>query len=258
MAPRKKMNAADAIRAIDAAGALLVFPISNKPEPKSLWSHFFPRSPMEWEWDEDGDDRVSDLWHLRAALSTTRKVVYTKWFQGRATYFSREIFTALLRAMNPDTSVELRLSPLAKQLLEILDGESPLSTKELKRMAGLKGRDNEASFQRAMKELWSRLLIVAFGEVDDGAFPSLAVGSTRVLFEDLWRKAFAMEQADALRAVARTLDPRGPFARFFGRLRKGIVLEAVPAKAESLRREAPTTRRGRAVGGVVSFEDLVG
>lgn len=124
-------------------------------------------------------------------------------------------------------------------------------------MAGLKGRDNEAAFQRAMKELWSRLLIVAFGEVDDGAFPSLAVGSTRVLFEDLWRKAFAMESSDALRAIARTLDPQRPFMRFFSRLRKGLVLGAAPVKAESLRRQAPTTCRGKAVGGVVSFEDLV-
>ena len=32
--------------------------------------------------------------------------------------------------------------------------------------------------------LWSRLLIV--GEVDDGAFPSLAVGATELVFEDLW------------------------------------------------------------------------
>ena len=79
----------------------------------------------------------------------------------------------------------------ARRILRILDGESPLSTKEIKRQADLQGRQFEAVYERAMKELWSRCLIVAYGEVDDGAFPSLAIGATRVIFEDLWTAAWA-------------------------------------------------------------------
>ena len=40
-----------------------------------------------------------------------------------------------------------------------------------------------------MKELWSTLAIVGVGEVEDGAFPSLAHAATDVVFEDLCREA---------------------------------------------------------------------
>src|SRR5580700_7343374 len=100
MAP-KHMTSPSAIAAINRAGALLVFPMDNRKEPSSIWSHFYPRTPMRWDWDESGDNRVADLWHLRSELSTTGKVIYTKWFRGRATYFSRALFTHLLRALNP-------------------------------------------------------------------------------------------------------------------------------------------------------------
>lgn len=32
-------------------------------------------------------------------------------------------------------------------------------------------------------------MIVGFGEVDEGAFPSLAIGATKLLFEDLYEEA---------------------------------------------------------------------
>ena len=62
-----------AIAAIEKSGAILVFPLDNRKEPASIWSHFYPRTPMRWEWDDSGDNRVGDLWHLRTELSTTRK-----------------------------------------------------------------------------------------------------------------------------------------------------------------------------------------
>src|SRR6476620_6984546 len=127
------MNRKTALTAIERAGALLVFPLDNRAEPASLWSAFYPREAMLWEWDDNGDDRVAQLWHLRGELSTTRKAVYTKWYQGRATYFSREVFTALLRVLNPDGFSAESLTPAARTILSVLEGESPLSTKELKR-----------------------------------------------------------------------------------------------------------------------------
>src|SRR5690606_2239995 len=98
----RKMRESEAVRLINESGALLVFPIDNRPEPASLWSGFFPRSQMRWEWDDGGDDRVHRLWHLRAELSTTRKVIYTKWYRGRATYLSIPLFRSMLRALNPE------------------------------------------------------------------------------------------------------------------------------------------------------------
>jgi hypothetical protein len=43
-----------------------------------------------------------------------------------------------------------------------------------------------------MKALWARLLIVGTGEVADGAFPSLAVSATEMMFEDLWNDRAAV------------------------------------------------------------------
>ncbi len=252
------MNSKTAIQAINKAGALLVFPIDNRKEPASLWSHFFPRSPMRWEWDESGDNRVGKLWHLKTALSTTRQVVYTKWYQGRATYFSKELFASLLCALNSGDPAERRgLSKGAHQLLDILDSESPLSTKELKRLSGLQGRANEAAYNRALKELWSRLLIVAYGEVDDGAFPSLAVGSTRVLFEELWRKASDTDSDKADALVTKTLPSENLFLKFYRKLRKELAPRAQeprgPKKTDSSNAKG---KKGPAIPGEISFSDL--
>ena len=223
------MSRKSAIAAIDRAGALLVFPLDNRKEPASIWSHFFPRTPMRWEWDESGDDRVGNLWHLRSELSTTRKVVYTKWFRGRATYFSKELFGALLRALNP-VDPETGLSGEARKILRILDGESPLSTKEIKRQADLKGRESERLYERAMKELWSRCLVVAYGEVDDGAFPSLAVGATRVLFEDLWAEAWRQEPSEAEKKITGILPKQNLFYKHFLKLKSTVPAPVRRAK----------------------------
>lgn len=195
------MQIRSAVSKINTCGVLLVFPVSNRPEPASLWSEFFPRTKMRWEWDESGDNRVGALWHLMKKLSDGRQVVYSKWYQGRATFFSRELFAALLRLHLPAGKAEAegpqRLSHPARDILEALENDSPLSTKELKKLTGLQGRLNEPAYARAMKELFRSFQVVAFGEVDDGAFPSLAVGATRHLYEDLCEQAARMSVKQA-------------------------------------------------------------
>jgi hypothetical protein len=247
------VNARSAIAAIDRAGALLVFPLDNRDEPESLWSHFYPEEDMTWEWDDDGDDRVAKLWHLRGDLSTTRKVVYTKWFRGRATYLSRAIFAALLRALNPAGEDRASLSSDARRILSILESESPLSTKELKRQAELAGRANEGAYGRALKELWSRLLIVAFGEVEDGAFPSLAIGATRVLYEDLWEEAFSLDPVDAESRAAKTLGRASLFFKHYAKLRASA---GAGPKAAGTQGVSGKKRRAPKPGSVIRFEDL--
>src|SRR4051812_27586425 len=91
------------IGAINKRGCLLVYPVNNKREPLSLWSELHPRTRMRWEWDDDGDSKVADLWHLREQLSRSREVVYSKWYQGRATLFSFECFVALLSFLRGST-----------------------------------------------------------------------------------------------------------------------------------------------------------
>src|SRR6201992_4465577 len=94
---------AKALAAIAEHGALLVYPIANRKQPRSLWSALYPRSEMHWAWDETADDRVVGLWHLRERLAKSRKVVYSKWYRGRAVFFTRDLFTDLLAAVAPWT-----------------------------------------------------------------------------------------------------------------------------------------------------------
>ncbi len=175
-----------AVRIVDRLGISLVYPIDNKPEPRSLWTELHPKVKMEWSWDEGADPRVADLWHLRERLARSHDLAYAKWFRGRATFFSLPVFQAILGRLADAGDVFAGLPREAREMLDLLRERSPLSTKEIRVLADLRGKEQEALFNQAMKALWTRLLIVGTGEVPDGAFPSLAVGATELLFEDIW------------------------------------------------------------------------
>src|SRR5215510_2301261 len=93
------------------------------------------------------------------------------------------------------------LGETERALLEMLENNSPLSTRRLKELTNLQGRTHESNYSRSMKGLFTRLLIVGFGEVDDGAFPSLAVGATELLHDDLCRDAEGMRVREAQNIV---------------------------------------------------------
>jgi hypothetical protein len=212
-----------ALSAIEEHGALLVYPIANRPAPRSLWSVLYPRSEMYWAWDETADDRVVGLWHLRERLAHGRKVVYAKWFRGRAVFFSRKLFVFMLAAVAPS-----RVTPSfeAREILGLLEESSPQSTKAVRREAGLRGKQGERVWQRSLNELWAALLIVGTGEVDDGAFPSLEIGATRLVFEDLWDEAAAVSRQAALAQVTEWLAKEPAFLSYFR-----AVLGALSAQA---------------------------
>jgi hypothetical protein len=172
---------------------------------------------MVWDWNEDADSRISELWQLMKELSDCRQVIYSKWFQGRATFFSPQLFTAMLRVRGVPHDPRKRLSADAQTLLDVLENNSPLSTRELKQLADLSGKSNEAAYSRGMKELFTRLLIVGFGEVNDGAFPSAAVGATDLLFSELTRDSEDLTLVDAQRVVDDFLPEGSHFRRFFER-----------------------------------------
>jgi hypothetical protein len=225
-----KMTVAKAVQHINKRGLLLVFPQENRKDPASLWAEFFPRTKMRWEWDEGGDNRVGELWFLREQLSLSRKCVYLKWFRGRATLIANDVFPAMLRLANPGFPHATGLSFAAREILDLLDEDSPLSTKQLKKLTGLQGKASESTYTRALKELWDRCLIVAFGEVDEGAFPSLAVGSTHVIFEDLWRQAGELSIEEAKAIVDSRLE--GAFAKYWATLSKKLAERVVDSPAE--------------------------
>ena len=174
------------IRAVRENEWLLVFPIPNKKEPKSLWHVLHPKSVMKWEWNESGDDKVVKLWHLRRLLAESHRVIYSKWYRGRATLFSESLFKKLWVFFGP---ARLRIAGEGREIVELLEMESPLSTKQIRRGVELTGRDNEKRYVASMKELWRTFAIVGVGEIDDGAFPSLAHAATPVIFEELCNAA---------------------------------------------------------------------
>ena len=155
------------------------------------------------------------MWGLMKRLSDCREVVYSKWYQGRATFFSRELFVAMLCLRRRQFDARRRLSPVARNLFEVLENNSPLSTRKLKELTDLQGRLHEAEYGRAMRDLFSGLQIVGFGEVDDGAFPSLAVGATELLYDDLCREAEDISLRKAQAALDRWMPPSSHFRRFF-------------------------------------------
>lgn len=208
----RKSRKTKAIEAINKYGALLVFPVKNQQQPHSLWAELFPKKEMRWEWTDDGDDNVFVLWALMKELSSSTDVVYSKWYQNRATFFSRELFLHLLAWSQHH--LNQRLSPSAQNILEELESNSPLSTREVKAATGLQGKFLEAEYSRSLRELFHRFLIVGFGEVEDGAFPSLALGATRLIHEDLWEesKSISLKQAESY--IEKTLASGEKFKTF--------------------------------------------
>lgn len=211
----KKFNLA--VQKINNKGILLVFPIKNAKEPSSLWSELYPRSAMNWEWSEDGDDRVMKMWGLMKQLSNCGEVVYSKWYKGRATFFSKELFIHLL-AYTRQWRENSLWNSTTEEMYEIMQNDSPLSTKILKRYTGLVGKDFNAEYERSLKFLFQRLYIVSFGEVEDGAFPSSAIGATSLLFEDLWLESESVSDAQAKKKVNQYMPEGTEFRKFLNKL----------------------------------------
>ncbi len=140
-----------AVAAIERRGILLVYPLANRPEPKSLWSELHPRSEMRWSWDAGADGRVARLWRLREELARSEEVVYAKWFRGRATFFSRSVFRGMLASLAREADLRAGLSRQASSLLELLEDNSPQSTKQLRANADLQGRANESAYTRGLE-----------------------------------------------------------------------------------------------------------
>jgi len=207
-----------ALAAINEQHVQLVYPIKNAREPRSLWHSLHPRSAMRWDWSEDADQRVVDLWHLKDDLCLGREVVYAKWFRGRATFFSRAIFVPILALLGPTRAEALRRDANASRLYDELLENSPQTPRRLRQAADLSGSDSRSEYERGVKLLWEQLVIVGTGEVDEGQFPALAMGATRHIHEDLWEEAHGMEPRDAQERLRRLLPAASPFSRFLYRL----------------------------------------
>jgi len=230
------------LEAIEKHGCLLVYPMDNKKEPQSLWSVLYPRKKMLWDWNADGGEEISQLWHTRMEMSVEGKVVYAKWYRGRATFFSREVFKNMLAYLQTSVQTSLdtmqtsdtenrldvenerpttkpKLSFQSQEALEVLQMDSPQSTPKLKRAMDLRGRDNESIFNRALKPLWNYLYIVGFGEEEDSSFPSLNMAATEHVFEDLWLESQKISSAKAQTFLLKKLGADNLFYKYAEKLK---------------------------------------
>jgi hypothetical protein len=180
---------------------------------------------MRWDWDESGDNSVFDMWSLMKKLSDCGDVVYSKWYRGRATFFSKTLFKALIRLSLDYFSNPGRLSSASRHLLDTLEQDSPLSTKQLKALCELQGKDNARIYDRAMKELFTHFLVVGYGEVDDGAFPSLAVAATKTMFEDLFNEAKDMSKEQAEEIIENHMPTGSLIRKYYEKYRQQASLE---------------------------------
>lgn len=206
-----------AIQSINRKGGLLVYPVKNSKEPASIWSELFPRTPMTWSWDEYADNKVGLVWSLKEELSRSREVVYGKWFKGRATFFSFEVFVHLRAFLRRERPKRME----SRQMLETLLLDSPLSTKVLKAELGLQGKIFEGVFNKALRENYEHLDIVTFGEVEDSAFPSAAIGATELLFEDLHLQSLKISTAQAEAYLRKTWPEEHPFLKYAFKIKAG-------------------------------------
>jgi hypothetical protein len=201
------------VNAIEEFGCLLVYPLDNRPDPKSIWSALYPRTKMRWEWDADGDNRVGELWVLREALSRSRDVVYSKWYQGRATFFSKKCFVNMVAFLGASQD-RVNLGAASGEALEVLLMDSPQSTPVLKESLGLRGKSFEGHYNRALKPLWNHLFLVGYGEVQDSSFPSLNIAATATLFEDLWLQSKKITPEKAEQELIKILGEENLFLKF--------------------------------------------
>lgn len=218
-AMKQRQNRSTAIAAINKAGCLLVFPLDNRPEPASIWSALYPRSKMRWEWDAGADNKVAGLWILREELARSREVVYCKWYQNRATFFSKEVFVNML-AFFESPSGQLLLTAPSREALDSLLVDSPQSTKLLKENLSWQGRLMESHYNRALKPLWQQLFLVGYGEVEDSSFPSLNIGATETLFEELWLEAKSITAEQAEKRLEKKLGAQSLFWKFALKIKK--------------------------------------
>jgi hypothetical protein len=205
------------ISAIETHGCLLVYPLDNRKEPMSIWSALYPRTPMRWEWDSGGDNRVGELWVLREELSRGREVIYSKWYRNRATFFSKKMFVNMVAFLGASQG-RMDLGPSSQEALDLLLMDSPQSTPVLKENLGLRGRLLESQYNRALKPLWNYLYLVGYGEVPDSSFPSLNIAAAATMFEELWLESQKITPAQAEKTLEKTLGAESLFLKYARKL----------------------------------------
>ncbi|GAB4475169.1 MAG: hypothetical protein Kow00124_15910 [Anaerolineae bacterium] len=142
---------AEALELINAAGFVLLFPAPDVELP-NLWT-IAPSKGEAWGWKDE--------------IPVARQAYYGKIFHGRAGLAALDMMPALYAVsrtadLGGDRFEMYRLGLISAEvhrLTGILNAKGPLSTRQLRREAGMLAKEHKSRFDRALQEGQAAFLI---------------------------------------------------------------------------------------------------
>jgi hypothetical protein len=198
------------------------------------------------------DRAIMMTWNLKDALPARKAVYYGKVIAGRPGFISTKMLPAFLRLrIEPVSYVKLyergHLSHCAKLVMDALNRRGPAETKGLKLSSGYAQAKARAQFDRAMRELQEKFLVL---KVEERYDPFTYVWDTVAhRWADAVREARALSAREAAYRIVGKYFEIAAFAneRAIGRI-TGIPPELVDSAARRLEREGVIKRGLRVVG----------
>jgi hypothetical protein len=155
------MSLDDAAAFVQRTGIAVVFPIVDLVLP-SLWEEVHrTREVVVFVRDERGKrvltPELREVWSLAEGLARARRACVGKHIARRYALISRRALPALLALVGG----ELDLSPLERDVVEVVQGAGPVTSPELRRLLGL---SDARAVKRALERLQARLVLTQAGE----------------------------------------------------------------------------------------------
>ena len=155
------MNLEQAAAFVEQVGIAVVFPIADLVLP-SLWEELLgTREVVVFVEDERGKRVLSrelrEVWSVAERLARARRACVGKHIARRYALVSRRALPALWVLAGSDSD----LSPLERDLVDVVRETGPLTSPELRRLLGL--ADTRA-VKRALERLQARLVLTQAGE----------------------------------------------------------------------------------------------
>jgi len=193
-APARQINSErGALRLISELGFVLLMPISGTELPSV---HAATRE--QWSW-----------WDWKQTLPQRKACYYAKVLRRRGTFIGWEWFP-VFHAAHADSRPYWRqyrdglLDRAAKQILELLDAQGPLMTRDIRLAFGPRSKENTRRVKSLLVDLQTRFLITAAG------------GDTEGWSHHRWHLVDRWVPADRL-AAARSLSQQEARARLVAR-----------------------------------------
>ena len=199
-----------AARAVKELGFCLLFP-GKKLRLPSLVEAVEGRLLPDYNPRRDWSSEFLRVWKWKDELPRKRLAWYGKYFRGRGTFLAPEFLAYFYRLEgtpgSDDDYARLyrdgRISADARLVCAELLEHGPLGSMELRYALKWEGKRGNQRFQRALRELQSRLVLVHWGtKAETKAWESAVYQFTPRAFPKAVRKASKLTVEDARRRIA--------------------------------------------------------